>query len=246
MSDKGFLSQNDNQKNIANQKQTQRFMRPFTVAGRYVRKHKIITAVIGVILLAIIGTSVWLLTRDDDVVKVPATAVSAEYEKRLPELKKAVDSNPSDAAARKNYAVALYATGDLKGARKQYEEAVKINDRDAIAYNNLGNVYRDLGDIDKTISAYEKSIQINDKSINTYVNLANTQLYSKKDNNAAITTYKNGLKALPDNEQLQLLLGIAYEQADRVNEARQTYEAILAKNADNTAAKANLERLNKK
>lgn len=244
MSDKGFLSQNDNQKNNTNQKQTQKFMRPFTLVGRYVQKHKIISAVIGVALLALIGTGIWLLTKEDDTLTVPATAVSAEYEKRLPELKEAVESNPSDAAARKNYAVALYATGNLKEARKQYEEAVKINDQDAIAYNNLGNVYRDLGEIDKTIDAYEKSIEINDKSINTYVNLANTQLYSKKDSDAAIATYKNGLKALPDNEQLQLLLGIAYEQADRVNEARQTYEAILDTNADNTAAKANLDRLN--
>lgn len=213
--------------------------------GRLVRgfkKHKTVSIVTIVIIVALAVAAVLVLQHKKPETKAP-TAVAAEYERQLPDLKKAVDEKPSDASARKNYAVALYATGNLEESRKQYEESTKLNGDDAIAYNNLGNVYRDLGQADKAVEAYKKSLQQNAKSVNTYVNLANVQLYSKSDSDAAINTYKDGLKALPDNEQLQLLLGVAYEQAGRTNEARQAYEAILAVNGDSVAAQTSLERL---
>lgn len=217
----------------------------FIRVSAFVQKHKIISSIILVVLVAGLTVGIWVLTQDKAAPKVSG-AVAAEYQKRLPELKKAVEDKPNDAAARKNYAVALYATGNFNDSRKQYEEAVKINDRDSVAYNNLGNVYRDLKSYDKAIDSYKKSIEIDSKTINTYVNLANVQLYNKDDSGAAIQVYKDGLRALPDNEQLLLLLGIAYEQANQVSQAKQTYQTILNKNADNAAAKANLDRLNKK
>lgn len=212
-----------------------------------VKSNKKVSIILAVIFVVVVGGLTWLIaTQSDDTGKKSANAVAEEYRKKLPELEKAVKDNPNDASARKNYAVALYATGDLKKARDQYEAAVKINNKDATAYNNLGNVYRDLGAVKKAVDSYKKSIDLNKNSINPYVNLANIQLYTQKDHSAAIATYKEGLKNLPGNTQLQLLLGIAYEQANQPDDAKRTYEALLAKDSDNAAAKANLERLNKK
>lgn len=209
------------------------------------RKKAILYSAIILVVVAA-GTTWWLVAQHSNDSKVAAGPVAAEYKKRLPELEKAAKDNPNDPAAHKNYAVALYATGTLDKSRDEYEKAVKLNDKDAIAYNNLGNVYRDMGNTQKAAEAYKKSIDLNKTSINTYVNLANLQLYTQKDGDAAITTYKEGLKHLPENEQLQLLLGIAYEQTDQTDNAKKTYEAILAKHSDNAAAKANLARLNNK
>jgi len=221
--------------------------RAAAATGRASKSHKkaIILSVV-ILLVAAGGTTWWLVSRGDDQRKAMAGPVAAEYQKRLPELEKATKDKPNDPTAHKNYAVALYATGDLAKARDEYERVVKLNNKDATAYNNLGNVYRDMNNTKKAIESYRTSISLNKSSINTYVNLANVQLYNQKDTNAAIATYKDGLKSLPNNEQLQLLLGIAYEQADQIDNAKKTYEEILAKHRDNAAAKANLERLNDK
>ncbi len=217
-----------------------------TDLGRAIRSRRKLSIIIALVIIAALAGLVWWLIAQQSGTsrRVSSGEVSAEYQRRLPELERAAKDKPNDASARKNYAVALYATGDLEKARDEYQAAVKINDKDAIAYNNLGNIYRDLNNANKAVESYRKSIEINKTSINTYVNLANLQLYTQNNSDAAIATYKEGLKNLPDNEQLRLLLGIAYEQADQIDNAKQTYEAILAKNNDNAAAKANLERLN--
>lgn len=218
----------------------------FVKMGTAVKSHKAVSIAGALVLVVVVaGLTVWLIAQNNNANRqVTSGEVSAEYQRRLPELEQAAKDSPNDATARKNYAVALYATGDLEKARDEYNAAVKINDRDAVAYNNLGNIYRDLGDTNKAVESYRKSLEINNSAINTYVNLANVQLYSQNNSDAAIATYKDGLKNLPDNEQLQLLLGIAYEQADQISNAKQSYQTILAKNGDNAAAKANLDRLN--
>ncbi|MGH7217886.1 MAG: tetratricopeptide repeat protein [Candidatus Microsaccharimonas sp.] len=212
--------------------------------GRWIRAHKRVSSIGAVVLLLGIAVGVFFLVSPQE--KSPnqeLTGVAGEYQRRLPELKKAVDEKPDDVAAHKNYAVALYATKDLDGARKQYEEAAKLNDKDATVYNNLGNVHRDLGNIEESITAYTKSIELNPKSLNVYANLANVQLYRQNNAEAAIATYEKGLKELPDNTQLQLLLAAAYKQADQTDNARETYQTILDREPDNKAAAAGLERL---
>lgn len=219
--------------------------RRWSTITNWVNRHKVSASIIVILFVAgIVGGILWLNAGNDDK-RVPASEVAAEYQKRLPELEDAVKSSPKDASVRKNYAVALYATGDFEKAKQQYEAAVKLNDKDSTAYNNLGNVYRDLKNADKAVESYKKSIELNSKSINTYVNLANVQLYTLNKADDAIATYKSGLKALPNNEQLELLLGIAYEQSGDTARAKQTYQNILSRNGENVAAKANIERLNK-
>ena len=215
-----------------------------TKTQQWTRRHKGWTITILFTVLLIISIGIWLLVHNRQK-QQPANPVIAAYTKQLPDLKKKAKANPTDANARKNYAVALYVTRDLEQAEQQYEAATAINDKDAVTYNNLGNVYRDLGKTNEAIDAYQKSLDLDPNSVNTYANLANIQLYSKNKPLAAIETYKTGLSHLPENTQLQLLLGLAYEQAKDIPAAKQTYENILANDKDNTAAKANLERLNK-
>lgn len=218
--------------------------RYWTASGRWIRVHKRVSSGIGIVLLLAIAAGVFFLINPQEKAPIKElTGVAGEYQRRLPELKKAAEDKPDDVTAHKNYAVALYATNDLEGARKQYEKATKLNDKDATAFNNLGNVYRDLGKIKESIAAYTTSIELNPKSLNVYANLANVQLYRQSDANAAIATYQRGLKELPDNTQLQLLLAAAYKQADQTDKARATYQVILEREPDNRAAVAGLERL---
>ncbi|MBC7746878.1 tetratricopeptide repeat protein [Pedobacter sp.] len=196
-----------------------------------------------VIVVVAIGTV--LLIKELNPPAQISNPVADQYRATLPELAKKVKDTPKDANAHKEYAVALYATGDTKKANEQYQAAAKINDKDATTYNNLGNTYRDLGDLDKAVEAYKKASSLNAKLINPYVNLANVQLYSQEKPADAIATYKTALKALPDNNQIRVLLALAYEQSGDINSAKQTYQDVLANDPENAAAKVNVARLSK-
>lgn len=210
----------------------------------YVKKHKLISLSILLLTLLIIGLIIFIISRNTgDTSQTNSSQLVAEYREKLPDLKQAVKDNSKDATARKEYAVALYVVGDKEKAVEQYEAAIKLDDQDAITYNNLGNVYRDLKQTNKAIEAYKKSIELNPSSVNTYVNLANVQLYVQNKPEDAIATYKQGLEALPDNYQLELLHGVACEKAGQIDEAKQIYQKILSRDADNKSAKARLESL---
>lgn len=201
-----------------------------------------LTLLIVAVILA--GTGTFFVLKNLNTKQTDSNAITSQYRERLPELEQKVKDNPNDASAHKEYAVALYATGDMKKAKEQYEAAIKLNGSDATAYNNLGNTYRDLGDINKAIESYKKASELSPKLVNPYVNLANIQLYSQNKPQDAIATYQAALKQLPDNDQIRVLLALAYEKADDISNAKQTYENILARDPDNAAAKANLDRLN--
>lgn len=224
------------------------FKKLFKQVSSYIKKHRIATTLIFLALTIIIIVDVWyfVFRPNNTTISSNNSQVVTEYKDKLPELKTAIEKNPKDAVARRNYAVALYVISDLEAAKNQYEEAIKIDNKDATTYNNLGNTYRDLKNYDKAVEAYSKAIDLNPKYTNAYVNLANVQLYSQKKSDDAIATYKKALKAMPNDNQIELLLGIAYENAGKTTEAKQTYQNILSRSPDDKAAKSNLDRLNKK
>lgn len=165
------------------------------------------------------------------------------YKQQLPSLAKTADENQNDSAAHKNYAVALYATGDIQNAYDQYQAAIKINSNDPILYNNLGNAARDLSKYDEAIGAYQKAISLNPKAINSYVNLANLYIFTLGQVDLGIEVYTNALTANPENIDLQVQLAIAYEQKENISEATSIYKEILKNNPENPAALAGLKRV---
>jgi superkiller protein 3 len=209
-----------------------------------ISKYKLVVIIILVVLALVAGTIgvLWMLNKDKATYK-QIGKIAEEYSRQLPALSEKVDKDPNDATARREYAIALRATGDLKGSKEQYEAAVKLNSRDATLENNLGNVYRDLSEYDNAVAAYNKAIELNNKQLNPYINLANLQLYQLKKVDDAIATYQKGLEALPDDENLLLQLALTYERADKKQLAQETLEKIINKNPNNIAAKKLLERL---
>lgn len=206
----------------------------------------LIPAIIVIVLIIVIALIVNAVSKRTAVKQYTTnTQISQQYQKQLPELKSAVDKNKEDGGARKNYAVALYATGDVEAAKTQYEEAIKIDPKDALAHNNLGNMQRELKDYDGAIASYRKAIELNPKSLNPYVNLGNVLLYSKNQPKEAIAVYQSGLKELPQNTQLESLLATAYERDNNIEGAKGIYNEILKRDPNSELAKTNLDRLNK-
>lgn len=217
------------------------FRRVFRGSSKRVK----IAAAVGAALVVVLVGGWFVYTMLDDKPTSSDNPVVNQYREKLPALEKAAKKNQNDTTAQRDYAVALYATGDTKKAKVYYEKAVRLSGNDATLHNNLGNVYRDLGEIDRAVVEYRKASELNPKLINPYVNLANVQLYSQNKPDEAIVTYRAALRSMPDNDQIRLLLGLALEQKGNRSAAKQVYEAILAADAENAAARANLDRLNK-
>lgn len=217
------------------------FISAFRSVSSFVRRHKIASSFIGAVIIAMAVVSIMFFPKEDK--NVIVTGTNASYAAQLPTLKENVGNNPQDAAARKAYAVALYATNDKSEAVKQYREAVKLNPKDAVSYNNLGNALRDEKKFGDAVAAYEQSLKLNDSSVNTYANLGNVQFYSLDDREAAFATYQKGLIALPENKELLSLLANAYEVDGQKNKALTTYRQLLRTDPDNAGAKAAIDRL---
>ena len=221
-------------------------LKPTTKASR--KKLLVILGIIlvGVIIIFFAVRAISSVTKKKNNPQANTTNVIVEnYKQQLPSLAKSAEQNPNDPAARKNYAIALYATGDIQNAYDQYQAAIKINANDPILYNNLGNTARDLGRYDEAIAAYQKAISLSPKSINSYVNLANLYIFTLGKVDPGIEVYTNALEANPGNVDIQVQLAIAYEQKGSVSKASSLYSEILKNHPDNMAAQAGLERVGK-
>ena len=209
-----------------------------------IRRHPRRSLLVVFVVLVLIGAGItlWATLRSKPQ-KISSNPVVAGYQRQLPALKQAVQKDGNDPQARYNYAVALYATKDVAGAKDQYVAEAKLTPNDPALENNLGNVYRDLADYKRAVDAYQKAIRLDPKASNSYINLASLYLYTLNQKDLAIKTYQDGLRNLPGNQDLEVLLGIAYEQSGDKSNARTTYQQVLNQNSNNATAKAGLKRI---
>lgn len=211
-------------------------------------KHKFIWLALGlvvVIILTIVIVAVLKMRNDDKAGPTkPYNSAVADYQKKLPDLKKTAESKTKDVTAQSDYAVALYAVGNLQEAKQQYQKALNLSPNDATLLNNLANTYRDLKDYNKAVESYRESIQKSPKQLNAYMNLANLQIYTLNKVDDGIATYKKALDTTADNSQIKVLLALAYEKKGDKTAAVDLLQDILKTDPKNQAAKNNLDRLN--
>jgi len=207
---------------------------------RHPRKSFII-ALAGIVIIS--GLAGWIIDRNsDDTSDQPKNPIARQFEQQLPSLKQKAEKNPSSFDAQRDYAVALYATGNTKEAKERYERALRIRE-DATTYNNLANAQRDLGNYNDAIDAYKKAINANPKLVNPYTNLANIQMYSLNKTDDAIDTYRQALKEIPNDPNVQVLLALAYEKKGDIPSAKQTLKSAQAANPEDKTIQANLARI---
>ena len=97
--------------------------------------------------------------------------VSEEYRKRLTELKEAVDKNPSDTLAMRNYADFLSASHKLNEAIPYYEKIIEINPKRADIYFSLALIYYNKQDFVKCEELNNKVLSFDQKNQMALYNL---------------------------------------------------------------------------
>jgi tetratricopeptide (TPR) repeat protein len=97
--------------------------------------------------------------------------VSEEYRKRLADLKEAVDKNPSDTLAMRNYADFLSASHKMNEAISYYEKILEVNPKRADIYFSLSLIYYNKQDFLKSEEANNKVLSFEPKNQMALYNL---------------------------------------------------------------------------
>jgi tetratricopeptide (TPR) repeat protein len=180
--------------------------------------------------------------------KEPRTStnqITQQFLDQLPGLREEAKSNPNSAGAQQQLAMAMYATGDLEGAKKAYEKSALLDGNNAIVHNNLGNVYRDLRNFKSAETEYRTAMRLNPQLPMPYANLANIYLNDLNRPNDAQDIYATGIKNIPSYIDFYLAAASAYERMGESTKAIHTYKQALKIQPENTIATAGLKRLAK-
>ncbi len=202
----------------------------------------ILITIVGIlVLILLIGFAMYMASNNKVAAPVVNNATNVNpiiesYKNDLPAL--ADKAQGSDVKSIRNYAVALYATGDLEGSKEQYLREKELNPNDAVLYNNLGNIYRDNAEYQNAVDSYQKSIDLDKSQLNVYVNLANLYIYVLQKPEMGYGVYLKGIENSPNNkESLLLTLANAYRDGGLKDKAREAYNEILKINPDNETVK---------
>jgi tetratricopeptide (TPR) repeat protein len=206
------------------------------------QKSVVLVSVIAVILLGVLIFVLLSRNTEEPEEKKESNSVVLEYEKKLPELKAKVDENPNDFLARKEYASALYITGNLKESILHFEKAMELNPKDSSVYNNVGNAYRDVGEYEEAVDVYKKAIEFDVKNLNAYNNLANLYISKFDDLEKSLEVYNDAVKKNPEQkEEILILIASVYEYKGNHEKANDVYREILQINPENSTALKNVE-----
>ncbi len=89
----------------------------------------------------------------------------------LEALRRAAAADPSNGVARRGLAIALVQSGDLAGARREFERAIAADPNDWEAQSGLGNVLLAQGDARGAAAQQEKAIGLSPTYANAHANL---------------------------------------------------------------------------
>ena len=104
----------------------------------------------------------------------------------------------------------------------------------------LGQILAGTGNLGEAQEIFESALEADESWLPAYTALAGLQ---QGDISSQISTYKRGLEAVPESQELVLLLGTAYERSGQVEEAIASYKNALEANPDFVAVANNLAAL---
>jgi tetratricopeptide (TPR) repeat protein len=91
---------------------------------------------------------------------------------------KAIELNPSLAAAYNTLGYSLYKKGQLDDAIAQYQRAIEINPSFSIAYAGMASAHSEKGQHNEAITYYQKALQIDQSFADAHWNLSHALLLS--------------------------------------------------------------------
>jgi Tfp pilus assembly protein PilF len=138
-----------------------------------------------------------------------------------------VSKNPNDFAMRREYASYRMTTGDLAGARRDYEALLKQHPEDAMVLNNLGWLVQ-KDDPNRALSLLTLANKIAPQSAEIADSLGWLK-FQRKDNQGALPLLQRAHDINTDNAPISYHLALALDATGKRAEAKTLLQATLAK-----------------
>src|SRR5574340_177202 len=127
-----------------------------------------------------------------------AAAQEGEYEAAADAFQRAVDTNPSDARARYNLALAKQLLDDKEVAIAGYRRAIDLDPQLIEAYINLGTLCNEIGLHEEALETYQQALEFDPDNDELYLSVGNAyrtqHMYED-----AIQSYRQALILNPEN-----------------------------------------------
>jgi tetratricopeptide (TPR) repeat protein len=137
----------------------------------------------------------------------------------LKSYEQAVRLDPAEAKWWYSLALARSFAGDSEGATAALDEAIARNERYVPAHWRQGELLRAQGDWAAAEKAFQRALAINPREPAALVGVVRVEL-QRQNTREALTLLEQLLKRSPNNPFLYQLLGQAYRQAGRYDEAK--------------------------
>jgi len=206
--------------------------------GKIAKRGNYLGSIIIIALVAILGTSETLLTRD--YLKYWQDSESIyKYMLRFA---------PDETVLHNNLANFLGDKGKHKEAITHFRKSLQLHSNSASVHNNLANLLYEIGQTSQAIKHYQKALELNPKFAVVHYNLAN--LLAENNNvNDAILHYQKAVKLKPGYSQAWRNLAAVYTKQGKLQTALDCYNEAVKINPNDIIAHGNkgllLARMNK-
>ena len=147
-------------------------------------------------------------------------------EEALTEYGKAIQADPTNAAAYNNRGNAYSDMGKFQEALNDYEQAIRLNPNDAMAYYNRGNAYKNLGEYQRAVEDFDRAIQLNPNDPDAYNNRG-IAYDDMGEYQRAIEDYDRAIQFNPNYAEAYNNRGNAYSDMGKFQEAIDNYNQAI-------------------
>jgi tetratricopeptide (TPR) repeat protein len=137
---------------------------------------------------------------------------------------------------------ALFKSGDVDGAIKEYNVAIQIAPAFVEAYNNLGFILARRAKVNEAVMRYQKALEIDPGYVPAHINLG--LLFGERgDMKAAIEHLRKAARISPSNPDAHYHLGRFLAATGNVGEAAEQFREALKIDPNFEEASASLKKL---
>ena len=163
-----------------------------------------------------------------------------QHERAIEAFQRSLDAVPQAREPLQGLVASLVRLERSDEAIRYLEDFTASNPDNLYAKTLLGQVLAGSGETGAARELFEAALSDNSAWLPAYTALAGLD---GADVGAQIDVYRRGLEAVPDSQELALLLGTAYERSGQYEEAIASYEEVLRSNPDMQVVANNLAAL---
>ncbi|MUK87014.1 tetratricopeptide repeat protein [Ornithinibacillus sp. L9] len=150
-----------------------------------------------------------------------------------------IQENPEEPLGYINFGNLLLHVKDEERAKRFFEKAIELDDKAAIAYYGLGNLFFEQADYHKAQEYYQKAIELGLEEADVYFMLGMT-FQHQEHYKLALPYLLRATELNPDDVELLFQYGLALAQSNLIEDAKEVFQQVLAKDNEHSDAHYNL------